>query len=135
MCSSKPKLSCQLYQRSCDIGLGVPFNIASYALLTRMVAHVVGYDAHEFVHCMGDAHIYLDHVDALKEQITREPRPFPTLAIHKPTKRDELLQSNPAASRDEIVTACVSDLEGFVWSDFKVEGYTPHGKIAMKMSV
>ncbi|KAJ3255944.1 Thymidylate synthase [Boothiomyces macroporosus] len=68
------KLSCQLYQRSCDVGLGVPFNIASYALMTMMIAHALGYQYGEFVHCMGDAHIYLNHVDALTEQIKREPR-------------------------------------------------------------
>merc|ERR1711935_883421 len=89
------ELSCQMYQRSADLGLGVPFNIASYALLTCLLAHVCGLKRGDFVHCIGDAHVYLNHVDALREQLKREPRPF---------------------------------------ADLKIEGYTPHGKIAMKMA-
>ena len=106
-------LSCLLYQRSCDIGLGVPFNIASYALLTRMIAHVTGLAPGEFIHTMGDAHIYVDHVDALKVQLEREPKSFPKLEI----KRD------------------VKDINDFRYDDFKIVGYKPHGKIEMKMSV
>lgn len=71
------ELSCQMYQRSADMGLGVPFNVASYALLTRLIAHCCGLKAGEFVHVIGDAHVYLNHVEALREQLTREPRPFP----------------------------------------------------------
>ena len=67
--TAKPKLSCLLYQRSCDMGLGVPFNIASYALLTKMIAHVVDMDCGEFIHTLGDAHVYLDHIDAFKRTI------------------------------------------------------------------
>lgn len=110
----KPRLSCQMYQRSCDLGLGIPFNIASYALLTHMVAHVTGTEAHELTLVMGDAHVYRDHVDALREQLTRLPRAFPTLNI----KRDD-----------------VEDIDAFTPEDFEVVGYSPHKKIEMKMSV
>ncbi len=75
------KLSCQLYQRSGDMGLGVPFNIASYALLTHLIAHTCELEAHELIHVIGDAHIYLDHIDALVEQTTRQPYDFPTIKI------------------------------------------------------
>ena len=107
------ELSCQMYQRSADMGLGVPFNIASYSLLTRMLAQVTGLKAGEFVHTIGDAHVYLDHVEPLKEQLRREPRPFPVLKI------------NPA----------VKDIDSFSYDDFTVEDYVPHKTIKMKMSV
>lgn len=103
----------QMYQRSADMGLGVPFNIASYALLTRLVAQVCGLRAGDFVHTIGDAHIYLNHVDALREQLQREPRHFPTLTI------------NPA----------VNDIDGFSFSDFNIESYEPHSTIKMAMAV
>jgi thymidylate synthase len=109
----RPELSCLLYQRSCDMGLGVPFNIASYALLTRMIAHVCDVDAGELIHTMGDAHVYKDHVESLKIQLERQPRPFPTLKIARK----------------------VTDINDFKTEDFVVEDYTPHGKIAMQMSV
>lgn len=109
------RLSCMLYQRSCDIGLGVPFNIASYALLTIIVAHLTGTEPFELVHTMGDAHVYCDHVDALQEQVLREPRPFPKLHVRPAQKR---------ASPEE-----------FLLEDFVLDGYFPHEKIAMKMSV
>ncbi len=108
------ELSCQMYQRSADMGLGVPFNIASYSLLTRMVAQVCGLKAGDFVHTIGDAHVYLNHCDALKEQLTRAPRPFPMLKI------------NPAK---------VDSIDSFEFSDFTIEGYKPHGTIKMKMAV
>ncbi|KAL6937371.1 thymidylate synthase [Hanseniaspora osmophila] len=111
--NARPKLSCVLYQRSCDMGLGVPFNIASYALLTKMIAKVCDMDPGEFIHTLGDAHVYKDHVDALKEQIQREPRSFPKLVI----KRD------------------VKNIDDFKFEDFEIQDYHPHGKIAMKMSV
>nr|CAI6744503.1 CBM_HP1_G0043130.mRNA.1.CDS.1 [Saccharomyces cerevisiae] len=111
--SGKPRLSCLLYQRSCDMGLGVPFNIASYALLTRMIAKVVDMEPGEFIHTLGDAHVYKDHIDALKEQISRNPRPFPKLKI----KRD------------------VKDIDDFKLTDFEIEDYNPHPRIQMKMSV
>lgn len=108
-------LSCQMYQRSCDVGLGVPFNIASYALLTIMIAHVCGLQPGEFVHCMGDTHVYLNHLDALAQQCLRTPRPFPTLAIRT----------------DRPITA----IDQFVPEDFDLVGYNPHGKIDMPMAV
>jgi len=107
------ELSCQMYQRSADLGLGVPFNIASYALLTCLLAHTCGLKRGDFVHCIGDAHVYLNHVDALREQLQREPRPFPTLTIAPE----------------------VTDALQCTFADLKIDGYTPHGKIAMKMAV
>ena len=107
------ELSCQMYQRSADMGLGVPFNIASYALLTRMVAQATGLKPGDFVHVIGDAHVYSNHVDALKVQLQREPRPFPTLTI------------NPAKT----------GIDDFEFADFTVEGYKPYPKIDMKMAV
>ena len=93
------RVSCQLYQRSADVFLGVPFNIASYALLTAMMAKVVGLEPGEFVHTLGDAHLYLNHLDQAREQIAREPLPFPTLEI---------------ADKD--------DLFAFEFEDFKLRG-------------
>ncbi|KAJ2503598.1 Thymidylate synthase [Coemansia sp. RSA 1972] len=106
-------LSCQMYQRSCDMGLGVPFNIASYALLTRLIAHVTGLKPGYFVHCMGDTHIYSNHVDALKVQLQREPRPFPKLLIKRSPE----------------------NIEDFTMEDLELVGYAPHGKIQMDMAV
>lgn len=106
-----------LYQRSCDMGLGVPFNIASYALLTHMLAHVCDLVPGSLTHTMGDAHVYLDHVEALEGQITREPRDFPTLEI----KRDR--------------GGNVEALEGWTPGDFEVKNYHPHKAVAMKMSI
>jgi len=107
------KLSCQLYQRSADVALGVPFNIASYALLTYMIAHVCGLEPYEFIHTLGDTHIDETHIDGLKEQLTRIPKPFPTLRI----KRQ------------------VSDIEDFKFEDFELIGYDPYASIDMKMVV
>jgi thymidylate synthase len=107
------QLSCQLYQRSGDVGLGVPFNIASYAMLTRMVAQVCGLRAKELIHVLGDAHIYRTHLDALTRQLDRPPRPFPTLILN-PTKLD---------------------LDGFEESDFEVVDYHPHATLKMDMAV
>ena len=95
------------------MGLGVPFNIASYALLTRMVAQVCDLQPGEFVHTLGDAHVYCNHVDALREQLQRTPLAFPTLTI------------NPA----------VRDIDGFSMSDFTLQDYTPMGPIKMQMAV
>jgi thymidylate synthase len=111
---SQGRLHCQLYQRSCDMGLGVPFNIASYALLTHMLAHVCNLIPGTFTHTMGDAHVYADHVDALKIQLTREPRTFPGL---------------------EITREGGGSIDGWKLEDFVVKGYEPHKGIAMKMSV
>jgi len=107
------ELSCLMYQRSCDMGLGVPFNIASYALLTCMVAQVCGLKPGDFVHTLGNAHVYKNHVEPLRTQLERTPRPFPVLKV------------NPE----------VTDIDGFQASDFKLVGYDPHGKIAMDMAV
>ena len=114
--SSKLKgvLSCQLYQRSCDMGLGVPFNIASYALLTHMLAHVCDLIPGSFIHTMGDTHVYLDHVDALNVQLEREPREFPELVIHR----------TPGGK-----------IDGWKPQDFEIKSYKPYPSIAMKMSV
>jgi thymidylate synthase len=107
------RLSCQLYQRSADIFLGVPFNIASYALLTHMLAQVCGYQPGDFVHTLGDAHLYSNHLEQARLQLTREPRPLPTLKI------------NPE----------VRDIFGFRFEDFSIEGYDPHPHIAAQVSV
>lgn len=107
------ELSCQLYQRSADMGLGVPFNIASYALLTHMIAHVTGLKAGDFVHTTGDTHVYLNHVEPLKEQLVRKPKPFPTLHF----KRD------------------VKSIDEFQFEDFDVRGYEPYPSIKMQMAV
>mmetsp|Transcript_64062 Transcript_64062/g.111661 ORF Transcript_64062/g.111661 Transcript_64062/m.111661 type:complete len:499 (-) Transcript_64062:217-1713(-) len=107
------ELSCLMYQRSCDMGLGVPFNIASYSLLTCMVAHVCGLKPGDFVHSLGNAHVYKNHIEPLKTQLERTPRPFPVLKV------------NPE----------VKDIDGFQASDFELIGYNPHGKIAMDMAV
>ena len=107
------KLSCQLYQRSGDVFLGVPFNIASYSLLLCMVAQVCGLQPYEFVHTFGDVHIYLDHLDQIHEQLTRTPRPLPKLQI------------NPD----------VKDIFDFKYSDFKIVDYDPYPAIKGKVSV
>ena len=107
------ELSCQMYQRSADMGLGVPFNIASYSLLTVMMAQVCGLKAGEFVHTIGDAHVYSNHVEALQEQIKRVPKAFPKIEI------------NPN----------VDDIDGFEYADFKIVGYSPDAAIKMKMAV
>lgn len=113
---AKGHLSCVLYQRSCDMGLGVPFNIASYALLTHMLAYACDLVPGELIHNMGDSHVYLDHIDALKEQLLREPRDFPTLNI----KRDDRGSG---------------EMDDWKLEDFEVVAYKPHGGIKMKMSV
>lgn len=107
------KLSCQLYQRSADIFLGVPFNIASYALLTMMVAQVSGLKPGEFVHTLGDAHIYLNHLEQVKLQLTREPYTLPTMSI------------NPA----------IKDITEFRYNDFTLSGYVSHPGIKGEISV
>jgi thymidylate synthase len=107
------KLSCQLYQRSADIFLGVPFNIASYALLTCMIAHECGLGVGEFVHTLGDAHIYLNHMDQISEQLKREPRALPTLNVNKDVK--------------SVFDFDVSDLE--------IVGYDPHPAIKAPVAV
>jgi thymidylate synthase len=108
----KGRLSCQLYQRSADVFLGVPFNIASYALLTHMVAQAVDLEVGEFVHTFGDAHLYLNHVEQAKLQLTRTPYPFPTLKLAE--KRD---------------------LFAFDYEDIKIEGYQAHPRIAAEIAV
>ena len=121
--SERGVLHAHLYQRSCDMGLGVPFNIASYALLTHMLAHVCDLTPGTLTQTMGDAHVYLDHVDALEEQLKREPRDFPTLEL------------KPEGEERGKGSGNVQGIEGWKVEDFVVNGYKPHGKIAMKMSV
>lgn len=107
------RLSCQLYQRSADIFLGVPFNIASYALLTMMVAQVTGLQPGEFIHTFGDAHLYTNHIQQARLQLSREPRPLPTMRI------------NPS----------VSSIFEFVYDDFRLENYDPHPHIRASVAV
>ncbi|RIA55249.1 thymidylate synthase [Dichotomicrobium thermohalophilum] len=107
------RLSCQLYQRSGDIFLGVPFNIASYALLTMMTAQVTGLRPGDFIHTLGDAHLYLNHLDQAREQLSREPRPLPTMTL------------NPE----------VTSLFEFTYDDFHLHGYEPHPHIKAEVAV
>lgn len=107
------ELSCKLTQRSADVGLGVPFNIASYALLTHMIAHVTNLKPGDFVHSLGDAHIYKDHVESLQKQLDRKPNEFPKIQFKRPVK----------------------DIDDFRYEDFDLIGYKPQEPINMKMSV
>jgi len=107
------KLSCQMYQRSCDMFLGVPFNIASYSLLTHMIAQVCNLDVGEFVHVLGDAHIYLDHVEQVKEQLARGPLPAPQL----------------------LLSPGIDDITKFTMGDIVLHNYESHGAIRAKMAV
>jgi len=110
---SDERLSCQMYQRSADIFLGVPFNIASYALLTMMVSQVCGLKPGEFVHTFGDAHLYLNHLEQAREQLARAPRPLPRMRL------------NPA----------IRDVFGFRYEDFALEAYDPHPAIKAPIAV
>ena len=106
-------MSCQLYQRSADIFLGVPFNIASYALLTEMIAHVCGYETGDFIHTFGDAHIYNNHVEQLNLQLSREPRNLPKLKILNK----------------------INNINDFKFEDFEISEYNPHPHIKGKVAV
>lgn len=110
---SDGKLSCQLYQRSADIFLGVPFNIASYALLTLMVAQVAGLQPGEFIHTLGDAHLYLNHLEQADKQLVRELKPLPQMTLNKD----------------------VTDIFSFSYEDFTLEGYVPHAGIAAPIAI
>lgn len=110
---TKNGLSCLMYQRSADLGLGIPFNIASYALLTHMIAAVTNTSARELIIQLGDAHVYKNHVKALNVQLAREPKPFPTLKLKEG----------------------VTDIDDFTSADIVVESYSAHPSIPMEMSV
>jgi thymidylate synthase len=107
------KLSCQLYQRSADVFLGVPFNIASYALLTMMIAHVTGLEPGDFVHSFGDTHLYLNHIGQAKLQLTREPRPLPRVTFNN----------------------AMDSIFGFKFEDMQLHNYDPHPSIKAQVSV
>ncbi|MDR3317078.1 MAG: thymidylate synthase [Puniceicoccales bacterium] len=111
--SSSGDLRCQLYQRSADMFLGVPFNVASYSLITHMVAHICGLRAKEFIHTLGDYHIYNSHLEQVREQLDREPRNLPSLKI---------VQNR-------------QDIDDFCFDDFELSGYNPHGAIAARVAV
>ena len=111
--TSDGRLNCLMYQRSCDMGLGVPFNIASYALLTCMIAHVTGLKRGEFVHVLGDSHIYKDNIEKFKPQLTTEPYPFPYLRLNQK----------------------ISDHDSFTPDHIILEDYLSHAPIKMKMAV
>lgn len=117
---SDQRLSCQMYQRSCDVGLGVPFNIAFYSLLTHMLAHVTGLGTGEFIHSMGDVHIYETHIPALERQLLNSPRPFPTLQI--------VDGGGGGGGGNDDIFAIKAD-------DIRLYGYQPHKKINMPMAV
>jgi thymidylate synthase len=110
---SEGKLSSHLYQRSADLGLGVPFNIASYALLTHLVAHVCDLQVGDFVHSFGDAHVYLNHIEGMEEQLTRQPLPFPKLELNSD----------------------IREITDFKSEDIKIEGYKSLPAIKLKMAV
>lgn len=107
------KLSCMMYQRSCDMFLGVPFNIASYALLTNMMAHVCGYQLGDFVHVLADTHIYLNHIEQVKLQLSRDPKPYPTLKL----------------------TPNVKSIFDFTYQDIILEGYNSHPSIKAPIAI
>jgi thymidylate synthase len=107
------ELSCQMYQRSADLGLGVPFNIASYSLLTIMIAHITNLKCGDFIHVIGDAHVYSNHIDALSEQIIRKPYPFPKISINRK----------------------VDSIDDFTIDDFTIDDYSYHDTINMDMAI
>ncbi len=111
--SERPGLSCQLYQRSADLFLGVPFNIASYALLTLMIAQVCGYEARDFVHTFGDLHLYSNHLDQAREQLVRSPNSLPTMKI------------NPE----------ITGIDDFTFDDFELVDYEAHPHIKAAVAV
>ena len=146
-----PQLSCLLYQRSADMGLGVPFNVASYALLTKLLAWVTGLEPGTLVVTLGDAHVYMDHVEALGVQVQREPKEFPKLYISK-KKKEQMMKADGVEEMDNdddddleytdrevrkrwSVDRALQELLSMEMEHVLLEGYSPHSKIVMNMSV
>jgi thymidylate synthase len=118
--NDKPHLSCKLYQRSADFFLGVPFNISSYALLTCMIAYVMGMIPHKFIHTFGDAHIYNNHTDQVNELLSRTPKPLPTLQF---------------VNAEHLVGKGLDGLLGFTWENIQLTGYDPYEKISAPVAI
>jgi dihydrofolate reductase/thymidylate synthase len=130
------ELSCFLYQRSCDMALGVPFNVASYSLLTYMLAHLCGMKCGDLVHCMGDVHVYLNHIEPLQEQFNRIPMEQPTLRIARPVGENNGENIHDEERSENVdLPATINTIDDFVYSDFIVEGYSPYPTIKMDMAV
>ena len=146
----KPRLSCQMYQRSCDLGLGIPFNIASYSFLTHLIAHHCGLDAYEFIYHIGNAHIYDDHLEVLKEQVERLPYEFPVLTISGkeeekkeesiddgfgfPKIEDEMNDATAIANGKSLFNSKpLSNINDYKLEHFSISEYNCHEPIVMKM--
>lgn len=135
--SPKPKLSLKIYQRSCDVGLGVPFNIASYALFLNLLCSVLGMTPNNIILGLGDAHVYSNHIDDLRLQAMRYPRPLPSLIVEAeniPFKY-ELYASAALEDRNSVIKTCLSVLENFEYSNLRLIDYAPYPPLLMKMAL